>query len=433
MSDTDETNQNNKRWVYYLWLFQLVVPLPILAYASFRLVNGSPAGPQLLAATYVSVLWACGTFVIPLSRRGRKWLIFRRKHLLACFAAFAFAICLGDLCLTLTGVIPTVAAVRARSAEFRAAVSTVHRLVPKTIAHAEGPPVTINSRGFRGPEVAIPKPATMTRIVFLGGSHVADFDRGGRNDWPTLTGKLLAERKHNVDVINAGVPGHRTTDSLGKLLTDLWLLEPDMIVVCHAWNDIKYFSRLNVTLPYRDIVTPPKDDWRIEPTGIDWMMCCSALYRMERTRLISILIDEEGEGRLDPTGTVGRFGIRQFQLNLEAICDVANSLGLRVVLCKQARLATYKSGESDKERIAYHMVGIPHDELVRAFAECDRVTTEVARRKGCHIADLSSRLTGRAELFRDHVHFTSKGSQEAAVVMADELDAILKSLPKGEL
>lgn len=407
------------RWPLLLWLLQLVVPTLVLAYGVFRVVNGPPLGTVMWPALGLSVFWTVAVLATVLRHGGRQWFALRRKQLALCFATTVISVALCDLALTLTGLVPTIAAVRSKSFEFRPAVSTVHRLLPKRVLRDAKLHVTINHRGFLGPEIVIPKPKGTVRIIFLGGSQVA-------GSWPKLTGELLTGMGKTVDIVNAGVFGHRTPDSVGKMLTDLWLLEPDIVVVDQAWNDIKYFSTLEPNVPYRDLVTPAGRDWRIKPSGLDWLCCWSALYRTERKRLVAILIGEEGEKHRPPTGKIGRCGIRQFKLDLQVICDMGKNLGAEVVLCKQARLPTKWSSASDKERIRYGYVGICHDELVRAFAECDRVVDDVAREKHCWSVDMNGPLSGRSALFNDHIHFTDEGGQRAAQLMSDELMRIMK-------
>ena len=142
-----------------------------------------------------------------------------------------------DVLVTALGWSPTVAEQRAHSITYTFGPFTSYRLIPKKILVKGGDPIHINRRGFRGAEIVGKKKPGNSRIVILGGSQVFDYNGG---DWPAMLGEELRRRGHDVDVINAGVPGHDTTRSLVKLLTDIWTLEPDVIVLCQAWNDIKY-------------------------------------------------------------------------------------------------------------------------------------------------------------------------------------------------
>lgn len=410
------------RWPIVLWLSQLVVPAPVLAYGLHRMLYGPPPGRVLAPAMVVSVCWFAAVVAAAALSGGRRALIDRRQELSLCFAATVGTLVLGDLGLSVTGIVPTVASDRARSLEYRQAVMTRHRLIPKLVLRDDRPSIPINRRGFRGPEIATPKPAGTLRFVFLGGSQVFDFDG---DDWPRLVENSLRESGAAVDAVNAGIPGHQTADSIGKLVGDLWQLEPDILVVCHGWNDIKYFSQLASDRPYRDLVRPYARDWRLRPTGIDRFLCASALYRLERRRVISTLRGEGGSPRR-VDGRVGELGLRQFRLNLRTLCDIGANIGARVVLCKQARLPVAGSSESDRRRITYEFVGLPHDELVEAFAQCDRIVDGVATEKGCRVIDMNEPLSGKSELFVDHIHFSPAGSRQAAEVVAKRLKPLVE-------
>ena len=58
-----------------------------------------------------------------------------------------------------------------------------------------------------------------------------------------LSGKVSEGKGHHVEVINAGIPGHTSGDSLGRLYTEIWQWKPDYVIMYEAWNDIKYFNQ----------------------------------------------------------------------------------------------------------------------------------------------------------------------------------------------
>ncbi len=409
------------RWPLVLWTSQLVVPFAVLAYAARRLALGKPPGPVLAPAALLGLLWAAAAIGAVGLPHGRRWIEARKWELLIAFISLGLTFLLFDLALTLSGAIPTTGAIRARSLEYRSSISTRHRLVPKSVERAAADPVRIGARGLKGDDPAPISAAGRLRLLFLGGSQVFDFD----HDWPGQVENLLRDQGHDVEILNAAVPGHATGDSLGKLITDLWLLEPDLILTCNGWNDIKYFSSLSPELPYRDFVRPYRGDWRIEPRGFDRLLSHSALYRRVRAKFTREMIGEEGRRPRPPADRIGEAGPEQYRLNLRAIARVAHDLGAVPVFCRQARLPTSSSPEDDRRRIAYGSVGLGHDRLVEAFALTDRIVEEIARSAQAHVVDMSSPLTGRPELFRDHVHFTLAGSRKAALLVADRLSEIL--------
>lgn len=418
-------------WPICLWLGQLPIPVLVLAYGGIRFVRGPELTPRFWLILCAGGVWAAGVVIAVAWAPLRRRLVSNRYQLALCLGSVLLTVAVADVALTLTGVVPTIAARRANSLEYRASGCTKHRLVPKTFSAGDRENLTINSRGYLGPEIAIPKPPGTARIVFLGGSQVFDTYWSGGESWPATVGEILRKRGRKVDVINAGVPNHQTPDSLGKFVTDLWLTEPDLILVCNSWNDIKYFAELTPRRPYADVVPLwHGEDLRLRPRGLDRLLCCSALYRIGHDRLITTFkgVGDEGEKLREPVAKVTDSAVRQYRLTLQTICDVGKNIGAGVVLCKQARLPTADAPEQIKRRIPYDYTGLPHAELIQAFAECDRVIDEVAAEKRCRVIDLSGPLSGKPDVFEDHVHFSRKGSRQAARLVAEQLEPIINGL-----
>jgi len=77
------------------------------------------------------------------------------------------------------------------------------------------------------------------RIVCLGGSTTyghAQFDRS--KVWPEILECLLNQESDNLEyeVINAGVPGHGSSNLLARLEKKLLCLKPDLIIIYTGWN-----------------------------------------------------------------------------------------------------------------------------------------------------------------------------------------------------
>ena len=92
---------------------------------------------------------------------------------------------------------------------------------------------TINSLGFRGPEVD-PVRGPKPRAIMVGGSAV--FGLGAHSDMETLVA-CLQRRDSGTEWINAGVCGFLAGQELAYTVTELIDLQPDLIVVYDGWND----------------------------------------------------------------------------------------------------------------------------------------------------------------------------------------------------
>ena len=118
-------------------------------------------------------------------------------------------------------------------------------------------PVSINSLGFRGREIAREK-GNAYRIVALGESTTFGCTLGPEDKpWPELLEQMIQQRlklRRPVEVINAGVPGYTIEDNLHRLARDVLPLKPDMIITYHGYNG---FPLLDESLPPVSGTPPP--------------------------------------------------------------------------------------------------------------------------------------------------------------------------------
>jgi len=88
----------------------------------------------------------------------------------------------------------------------------------------------VNSWGFLGNEVEIPKPAEACRILFLG-------DSVSMQGFPNEVKRVLNERQLPVEIVNLSVAGYSTYQ--GRVVVDKYgsVVAPDIVVVVYGWND----------------------------------------------------------------------------------------------------------------------------------------------------------------------------------------------------
>lgn len=97
-----------------------------------------------------------------------------------------------------------------------------------------------NSRGFRGPPIPEAKAEGEFRIVCLGGSTTyTSFVDDDQLAYPAQLERALHEDGYaNVRVINGGAAGYSSHESLANLQFRVLDLDPDMIIIYHAVNDV---------------------------------------------------------------------------------------------------------------------------------------------------------------------------------------------------
>jgi hypothetical protein len=96
---------------------------------------------------------------------------------------------------------------------------------------------TINSQGFRGPELG--RPGESARVVVYGDSFIqADFSRTEDTFTEQLRTRLTSRTGKRVEVVNAGVVGYGPDQELRRMEDELPTLKPDLVIVAvYAGND----------------------------------------------------------------------------------------------------------------------------------------------------------------------------------------------------
>ena len=296
--------------------------------------------------------------------------------------------------------------------------------------------ISHNSLGFRGPEIASPKPSGTFRIVCLGGSST--YGHGPSSDattWPArLETRLRAARPElSLDVVNGGCRGYSTFESLGNYAFRISDLDPDLVLIYHTVNDMRCALYLDVKRDnthwraiWRDVPESPFDGsytyltWRryltdhFERFGdignfviVDFDENLKSVVGEEKPRAYQIKEDTE-------------LGYRNFHRNLESIVALAKNDGASVAIGTQAVLRR-RDPDMNDEVLAFNQmtevlrkVGLDRGALLVDIQA--GVSAEEARRAGADEASLFIESPDVVE-----VHLTDEGADLVASLFAEAL------------
>jgi lysophospholipase L1-like esterase len=362
----------------------------------------------------------------------------RRFRLIVPALMFAVGLGIAEIAVRLLFPYNNPETIRESSVQYRASLFARHTLKPNTRArpdHAWGAPspgflpgreYSINEHGYRGRSFAIRKAPGLLRVLVLGGSSVFDVHATEGQDWPHLVERNLHGAGHtDIEVINGGVPGHASFDSLGRFYSHLWMLNPDYVLLYHGWNDIKYWTALDNTRPLLSAFAPydhTADPFQNYVNVFDRALAVSQVYVKLRTRFLLAKTAVGPEGRIPDDrlhSEWGDAGVRQYKLNLQLLVDAAHDIGAVPVLISEASLVSTTNTQAERRRITYSYVRLTHDALVRAVAMARQTARSVAIEKRARFLDAAQALSGRGVLFEDHVHTTTQGSEALAQLVAD--------------
>jgi lysophospholipase L1-like esterase len=109
------------------------------------------------------------------------------------------------------------------------------RMKPNLHATWNGESFTTNSRGYRTPEVAIPKPSGTFRIVVIGSSNTMGHGVGDDAPYPRLLERWLnhapgVDAGRPVEVVNLAISGDSPSQQLLRMQEDVAQYDPDWIL-----------------------------------------------------------------------------------------------------------------------------------------------------------------------------------------------------------
>lgn len=331
---------------------------------------------------------------------------------------------------------------REHSVQYRPSVYA-RSLLPAVPQHirARDYTITINSKGYRGPEFATGKPPGTIRIMAYGGSSVFDGEVGDGLDWPALLQARLREMGlDNVEVINAGIPAHGSADSYNRLLLEGHYFSPDYVLAYYGWNDIKEFQESEpMTRTFLPLLPDPLLYYH---NALDEFLSeTSQVYVRLRQKYWFWRLGVNSEGatkqwrhdlsnwELHPileSPSKNKYGfydtsVEQFRLNIETFIDVARTVGAEPILVQEARLVAADNDAAQLKEIRYGYVGLDHAGLVEAYRRIDEVVEEVAREKGVLYIPTVAGTPRDLDHFFDHVHLRAGGTRAVAATIARPL------------
>lgn len=289
-----------------------------------------------------------------------------------------------------------------------------------------------NSLGFRGDEVQSPKPKGVVRIAFVGASTTlcAEVSPDGAI-WPALVAAGLAERFPGVqfDFVNAGVPGFTVEQSQRLFEHTIAGLEPDVVVVLHATNDLTIDTRrLAREAGFREVAGEEESF-----LARNWLS-----YRLIQKNLRArrnAAQARTGADRLqfDPDGLADAFRAR-----LEALLDTVRATAPLVAVATFAHRIRPEQNTDDRlAAAATNLLYMPYlslDGLLAGYGAYNRAIVAAAASRGVLLIGGHEGIPATPEYFEDSVHFTAAGCRWMAdrVLGALERDPRMLALVAGD-
>lgn len=279
--------------------------------------------------------------------------------------------------------------------------------------------VSINSRGFRGPEIDLPKPSKRVRIAFVGASttYCAEVSSDAAVWTQGVVDSLQrAFPQASFDFINAGVPGYSVKSSLQHFQHYVQPLQADAVMIYHGTNDMSGELRA---------LAAGKGLWNRDADVQSWLARHSLLVDLVqknwRVRAAGQQIDAGAQRLAFKPDDIGQ----SFDAELQALIAAAARSGLHVSIATfSARLRRDQGPPERKAAAVSALVYMPFmslDGLLDAYQRYNDVIRRVAADSHALLIDGENDIPGDGTHFVDSVHFSDAGSAAMARRVAQAL------------
>jgi lysophospholipase L1-like esterase len=277
----------------------------------------------------------------------------------------------------------------------------------------------IDSRGFRNPELEVPKPAGRVRLAFLGASTTFCAEASSNEaTWPHRVWMRLQEEfpARSLDYVNAGVSGYTLENIRQNLHYRVAPLSPDVIFIYEATNEITKDTR--ALAQAQGVYTGHADDtsWLAEHS-LAWYLVEKNLLLKRRqeaargsTGRVSFQADELARGFHDRLTTLVR--------ECQALAPV---VALGTFAHKVRREQSPEQQLEASNTSLYYMPYMTPASLLDAFEAYNRAIREVARETGALLIESEGAVPGDSVHFNDSVHFKDAGCVLMARCVGDAL------------
>ncbi len=287
----------------------------------------------------------------------------------------------------------------------------------------------INSQGFRGREFSLAKSPGMLRVVCLGGSTTFDIGSIGKAlPWPEVMEAQLRARlgAQAIEVLNLGIPGSNSLDSLIDLQMRVLALKPDLIVVYQGHNDFAY--------SFPQSPDPDRYPFEAGPRSklARWLTHNSVLYSKAEGKIqarLGSLFGGGNHGAASGAEVAARVdaslerGYIDFANNIRAIAATARANKIPLVL------PFAETSAPDCQLCAQLPPLLGHLEPAKISAMFARYDTALAQAAaaGAGVYHVSTRgfVPSEQRYYHDPIHFGPEGSKLMGEKMAEALLPIL--------
>lgn len=290
------------------------------------------------------------------------------------------------------------------------------RLKPNVVAPAERGNwwggVMSNSHGLRSREVSVEDASQRTRVLCFGDSTTFAFGADFADAWANQLQVMLDQESSQVEVLNAGIPGHTSFQGRQRLAADLEKWQPHLTVITFGNNDGWRWDGL---ADKEHAMLNSATAWMSHSRALSWLRSC----RLQATPHSA----SHDEARWAEQATLNYFDPNESWTPRVSLDDFADNLRAMIAMCHEHDSEVVLIVWPDQRQLLNQPTWrLPYQEATR----------QVAEQAGVVCVDLvpSFELAGRwgvdRFLPRDVIHVDRAGNRLVAKAVAPHVRKLLQ-------
>jgi len=323
------------------------------------------------------------------------------------------------------------------------------------------PIISVDQYGFlsNDPGYELKKSAAEIRVATIGASTTANINLPFEENWPGRLGILMQQvyPQKKITILNAGIPGFDTAQSIGNLALRVMPFQPDIVIIYHAYNDLKAILKDNKFSPDYSHIHQTPYGYHRQPNIWLKLLNHSMFYVRVRNKYrdyVSIrnqydrIADKKSPAKPESnTVTANKrlahippAAIRTFEQHVRSLVAIAKAGGAKVILSSFATLHDPNLDYRDPEimdslsnnqqaelgSLRYFTSGLELSAIFKGIKQYNDVLRAIAEDEKTGWVDNAANIPHDELYFVDRVHFSKHGAN----LMAENFLPVARQLLK---
>lgn len=307
--------------------------------------------------------------------------------------------------------------------------------------------IYVNQKGFlinHKKNFVLEKAPNEIRVATIGASTTANVALSFDDNWPGQLGILLRKSfpKKKITIINASVPGYNTAQSIGNLALRVMPYKPDIVIIYHAYNDLKAVNPNKQFLPdYSHLHGIPYGHRKKKSLLIRslnhsmFYVRMRNMYRKNSKAIVALKGKRTARFKVIPD-----IAKNTFEQHIRSMVGIARAGGAKVILSSFSTLHDLRININNKKEVSrltilqkrelsglqYFTPGLTVPAILDGLNRYNGILRKISINKRTGWVDNARLVPHKDKYFVDRVHFSKQGARLMAKNFLPEVSKMIR-------